>query len=71
MKKDTTESASSVSCLDMLLEMDFDGNLDKRDDRKFSIVNFPYIYSNLCSIRGHRFFFLFIVFFLNKNLIGI
>ena len=52
--KDTTESASSVSYLDILLEMDIDGNLttklyDKRDDFNFSIVNFPYLCSNIPS----------------------
>ena len=52
--KDTTASASSISYLDILLEMDIDGNLttklyDKRDDFNFSIVNFPYLCSNIPS----------------------
>ena len=46
--KDTTESNTSVSYLDILLEKDINGNLttklyDKRDDFNFSIVNFPYV----------------------------
>ena len=52
--KDTTDSDMSVSYLDILLEKDSDGNLttklyDKRDDFNFSIVNFPYLCSNIPS----------------------
>ena len=52
--KDTTESVSSVSYLDVLLEKDLNGILttklyDKRDDFNFSIVNFPYLCSNIPS----------------------
>ena len=52
--KDTTESVSSVSYLDALLEKDLNGILttklyDKRDDFNFSIVNFPYLCSNIPS----------------------
>jgi hypothetical protein len=50
--KDTTESSSSASYLDALLNIDADGKLttqlyDKRDDFSFTIVNFPYICSNI------------------------
>jgi hypothetical protein len=46
--KDTTESSTSVSYLDVLLNIDADGQLttqlyDKRDDFSFAFVNFPYI----------------------------
>ena len=52
--KDTTESDTSPSYLDILLEKDTNGNLttklyDKRDDFNFSIVNFPYLCSNIPS----------------------
>lgn len=52
--KDTTDSEISVSYLDVLVEKDVNGNLttklyDKRDDFNFSIVNFPYLCSNLTS----------------------
>lgn len=48
----------SVSYLNNLLEKDTDGNLfrngnkiyDKRDDLNFSILNFPYLCSNMPSI---------------------
>ena len=50
--KDTTESSTSASYLDVLLNIDADGKLttqlyDKRDDFSFTIVNFPYICSNI------------------------
>ena len=50
--KDTTESATFASYLDILLKIDTDGKLrtqlyDKRDDFDFSIVNFPYLCSNI------------------------
>jgi len=50
--KDTTESSTSASYLDILLKIDADGKLttqlyDKRDDFNFSIVNFPHLYSNI------------------------
>ena len=50
--KDTTESSTSASYLDVLLEMNSDGKLttqlyDKRDDFNFAIVNFPYLCSNI------------------------
>ena len=52
--KDTTASASSISYLDILLEMDIDGNLttklyDKRVDFNFFIVSLPYLCSNIPS----------------------
>ena len=59
--KDTTESASSVSYFDILLGIDIDGNLttklhDKRDDFNFSIVNFPYLCSNIPSSAAYGVF---------------
>jgi hypothetical protein len=50
--KDTTECSMSVSYLDVLLKLDTNGKLttqlyDKRDDFNFSIVNFPYLCSNI------------------------
>ena len=50
--KDTTESRTCASYLDILLNIDKNGKLttklyDKRDDFKFPIVNFPYICSNI------------------------
>ena len=52
--KDTTESSIPASCLDILLNIDLNGKLttqlyDKRDDFSFSIVNFPYLCSNIPS----------------------
>jgi hypothetical protein len=49
--KDTTESFTSASYLDVLLKLDTNGKIttqlyDKRDDFNFSIVNFPYLCSN-------------------------
>ena len=50
--KDTTESSTSASYLDILLKVDINGKLttqlyDKRDDFSFSIVNFPHLCSNI------------------------
>jgi hypothetical protein len=46
--KDTTECSTSASYLDVLLKLDTNGkNNDKRDDFNFSIVNFPYLCSNI------------------------
>ena len=50
--KDTTESSTSASYLDVLLNIDSGGKLttqlyDKRDDFNFAIVNFPYTCSNI------------------------
>jgi hypothetical protein len=50
--KDTTESSTSASYLDVLLNIDVDGKLtaqlyDKRDDFNFAIVSFPYTCSNI------------------------
>ena len=52
--KGTTESSMSASYLDILLNIDINGKLttqlyDKRDDFSFSIVNFPYLCSNIPS----------------------
>ena len=49
--KDTTDSSSSASYLDFLSD-DNNGHLntklyDKRDDFNFSIVNFPFLSSNI------------------------
>jgi hypothetical protein len=50
--KDITDSSTSASYLDVLLNIDADGKLttqlyDQRDDFSFTIVNFPYICSNI------------------------
>ena len=50
--KETTESASSASYLDIFLEFDSNGHLstrlyDKRDDFDFTIINFPHLDSNI------------------------
>ena len=52
--KDTTESTSSASYLDLLLSIGRDGQLhtsiyDKRDDFNFHITNFPFLSSNIPS----------------------
>ena len=52
--KDTTESITSVSYLDLLLSIGRDGQLhtsiyDKRDDFNFHITNFPFLSSNIPS----------------------
>ena len=50
--KDTTDTDTSASYLDLHLEIDSEGRLrtelyDKRDDFNFPIVNFPFICSNI------------------------
>ena len=50
--KETTDTASSASFLDVCLEFDDSGQLstkiyDKRDDFNFKIINFPNICSNI------------------------
>ena len=52
--KDTTESNTSASYLDLLLSIERDGQLltslyDKRDDFNFHITNFPFVSSNIPS----------------------
>ena len=52
--KDTTESNTSASYLDLLLSIERDGQLrtslcDKRDDFNFNITNFPFLGSNIPS----------------------
>ena len=52
--KDTTESNTSASFLDLLLSIGRDGQLrtslyDKRDDFNFHITNFPFLSSNILS----------------------
>ena len=52
--KDTTESITSASYLDLLLSIESDGQLrtslyDKRDDFNFHITNVPFISSNIPS----------------------
>ena len=56
--KDTTESNTSASYLDLLLSIDSDGQLctslyDKRDDFNFHITNFPLLSSNIPSSPAH------------------
>ena len=53
-KKDTTESNTSASYLDLLLSIERDGQLhtslyDKHDDFNFHITNFPFLRSNMPS----------------------
>jgi hypothetical protein len=50
--KDSTDTHRSASYLDLNLKIDSEGRLrtklyDKRDDFNFSIVNFPFICSNI------------------------
>ena len=50
--KDTTDSSTQASYLDILLGIDKDQHMttkiyDKRDDFNFSIVNFPFLSSNI------------------------
>ena len=50
--KDTTESNTSASYLDLLLSIGRDGQLhtsiyDNRDDFNFHITNFPFLSSNI------------------------
>jgi hypothetical protein len=50
--KDTTDTDTSSSYLDLHLKIDSEGRLrtklyDKRDDFNFPIVNFPFICSNI------------------------
>ena len=50
--KDTTDTDTSASYLDIYLEIDSEGQVrtklyDKRDDFNFPIVNFPFICSNI------------------------
>ena len=50
--KETTDTASSASFLDLSLEFDDSGQLstkmyDKRDDFNFKIISFPIMYSNI------------------------
>jgi hypothetical protein len=57
--KDTTESSTSASYLDVLLNIDADGKLttqlyDKQDNFSFTIVNFPYICSNIPLSRAYE-----------------
>ena len=52
--KDTTESNTSASYLDLLLTMGRDGQLhtslyDKRDNFNFHFTNFPFLSSNILS----------------------
>ena len=52
--KDTTESTTSASYLDLLLSIGRDGQIhtsiyDKRDDFNFHITNFPFLSSNIPS----------------------
>ena len=52
--KDTMESKTSASYLDLLLSIDRDGHLsislyDKRDNFYFHITNFPFLCGNISS----------------------
>ena len=59
--KDTTESDTSASYLDLLLSIGRDGQLhtslyDKRDDFNFHITNFPFLSSNMPSLPAYGVF---------------
>ena len=59
--KDTTESTTSASYLDLLLSIGRDGQLHtsiygKRDDFNFHITNFPFLSSNIPSAPAYRVF---------------
>ena len=59
--KDTTESNTSASYLDLLLSIGRDGQLhtsiyDKRDDSNFHITNFPFLSSNIPTSPAHGVF---------------
>ena len=61
--KDTTESNTSASYLDLLLSIESDGQLrtslyDKRDDFNFHITNFPFLSSNIPSSPAYGVFIL-------------
>ena len=61
--KDTTESNTSASYLDLLLSIGRDGQLrtslyDKRDDFNFHITNFPFLSSNIPSSPAYGVFYL-------------
>ena len=56
--KDTTESRTSASYLDLLLSIESDGQLrtslyNKRDDFNFHITNFPFLSSNIPSMPAY------------------
>ena len=59
--KDTTESNTSASYLDLLLSIGRDGPLhtskyDQRDDFNFNITNFPFLSSNNPTLTAHGVF---------------
>ena len=59
--KDTTESNTSASYLDLLLSIESDGQLrtslfDKRDDFNFHITNCPFLSSNIPSLPAYDVF---------------
>ena len=59
--KDTTESTTSASYLDLLLSIGRDGQLhtsiyDKGDDFNFRITNFPFLSSNIPASPAYGFF---------------
>ena len=56
--KDTTDTDTSASYIGLRLEIDSEGRLrtkpyDKRDDLNFSIVNFPFICSNIPAVPAY------------------
>ena len=60
--KDTTESNTSASYLDLLLSIGRDGQLqtsihEKRDDFNFHITNFPFLSSNIPTSPAYGVFF--------------
>ena len=58
VKKLVRYTDRSTSYLDLHIEVDSEGRLitnlyDKRDDFNFSIVNFPFLYSNISAAPAH------------------
>jgi hypothetical protein len=58
-KSKTPQCSTSASYLDVLLKLDTNGKIttqlyDKRVDFNFSIVNFPYLCSNMCVVCIYR-----------------
>ena len=56
--KDTTDTDTSASYIDLHIEIDSEGRLrtnlyDKRDDFNFPIVNFPFLCSNIPAVPAY------------------
>jgi hypothetical protein len=71
--KETTDTASSASFLDLYLEFNDSGQIstkiyDKRDDINFKSINFPNMCSNVCEIKRSSLMNLLIFYKLLKKL---